>query len=172
MGAFFQKGPSNGHTLLLTAGEQDAALSYFGIDPVGQGGHKVGEIGAVKRAGDVLVRGVRVAEQDIFPNGARKQKVVLKDHSDMRAQGLQRIVADVPAVNPDCSFRHVVEARQQADQRALAAAGVAHQSQSFANLHIQIDIPQHGAAAGRKRPTFSKVMPERTERSSSAPSRS
>ena len=50
----------------------------------------------------------------------------------MAAQ-LQRVeIAHVDAADPDAAPLHVVEAQQQADERGLAGAGVAHHGDGLA----------------------------------------
>lgn len=134
MGAFFKKAASNGHTLFLPAGEENAAFSDFGIDAVGQAGDEVGEVSAVQRAVYFLICGTGVTKQNVFSDGTGKEEIILKDYGDICPQGLQRIVPDILAVDLYRALRHVVKARQQTDQCAFASAGISHQSQSLSDF--------------------------------------
>lgn len=144
-GGIFQKGASNGHTLFLPAGEENAAFSDFGIDAVGQAGDEVGEVSAVQRAVYFLICGTGVTKQNVFSDGTGKEEIILKDYGDICPQGLQRIVPDILAVDLYRALRHVVKARQQTDQCAFASAGISHQSQSLSDFYVEIDILQYGA---------------------------
>ena len=57
-------------------------------------------------------------------------------------------VAHVHAVEGDPALLHVVEARQQADDRGLARAGGAHEGHALAGLHREVDVLQDGSSPG------------------------
>ena len=50
--------------------------------------------------------------------------------------------ADVHAVHEHRAFRHIVEARDQVDQRGLAGAGLADQGDDLVRLDGQVDVGQ------------------------------
>ena len=57
---------------------------------------------------------------------------------------LQRIeLANVHAADADRALLHIVEAQQQADERGLARAGVAHDGDGLARLDAEADVAQH-----------------------------
>jgi hypothetical protein len=74
------------------------------------------------RADDVVARGIRLAVGDVLPDGRIEQLRVLQHERDLPAQRAHVEVADVVAVDRDRSRERIVEARDEADQRRLAAA--------------------------------------------------
>src|SRR2546427_526211 len=63
--------------------------------------------------------------------------------SELTAQILKPEVAEVDPVKEDGAGRRVVEPREEADQRALAGAGRAHDSQARAGLDVERDVVQY-----------------------------
>src|SRR5437762_13576674 len=67
---------------------------------------------------------------------------LFRSHRELPAQILKPEVAEVDAVEQDLPRRRVVEPGQQADQRALACAGRARDSQARARLDVERDVVQ------------------------------
>ena len=66
--------------------------------------------------------------------------------SDERSCGIE--VAHVDAVQGHPALLHVVEAREQADDRGLAGPGRAHQGDALPRLHREVDVLQHPERVG------------------------
>ncbi len=87
-------------------------------------------------------RNVRLAVGDVVAHGVVEQHRLLRDDSDLRAQGCQSHVANVVAIDQQASRGDVEEARNQMDQRALARAAGADDGQHLAVLDFEIDVVQ------------------------------
>ena len=72
-----------------------------------------------------------------------EQRDVLRHHGDRVAQAFLRHPRDVLAVDGDAALLDVVEALQQHEQRGLAAAGLADQSDPLAGLQAQAEAFEH-----------------------------
>ncbi len=103
--------------------------------------------GGLRGGLDLLKRRVGAAKGDVVADRATEQIGLLQHDADLRAQAVDRQVAEVVAVDQDRALAGVVEARDQVDDRALAAAGGAQQRDSLARLGRKADVVQHGRAA-------------------------
>lgn len=74
----------------------------------------------------------------------RIQRVVLEHHGNLALARRQTI--HTPAVDCDFASRDVLEARQHAHQRRLAATGRSNEHDELAVLYIQVDVVQDGHA--------------------------
>ena len=92
-------------------------------------------------------RGLRLAEGDVLADGAAEQGGLLQHDADLRAQRIERHIAQVVPVDGDAAFGRIVEARQQVDDGGLAGAGGAEQRNRLAGLGFKGDILQHRVAA-------------------------
>ena len=75
-GAVMDKGPGDGHPLLLPAGEIAALLAYDGVQAIGHGGKVAGQ-GAVLQGLLHLFIGEGFAQGDIVPDGGVEEEHVL-----------------------------------------------------------------------------------------------
>ena len=99
---------------------------------------------------DVVHRLPEVAVGDVGADGVVEEEGELRDDGDLRAQRAQRVVADVDAVDRDPPLGHVVEARDQIGEGALAAAAHADERDDLAGLDREVDVLQHGLGAVAK----------------------
>ncbi len=111
----------DGGTLLLPAGERDAALADHGVVSF----RKIAEIrveprhlGRVFDARQLRVR-ASSAKPDVLRDGGAEEKGLLRDEADGAAQRRERKMADVDAIDEDGPARRLVQARQQIQQRGL-----------------------------------------------------
>ncbi len=73
-----------------------------------------------------------------------KRKVCCVTMAMLRAQASERVVADVDAVDRDAALGHVVEARDEIGERALAAAAHADERHDLAAPgSSRFDVAQH-----------------------------
>ena len=99
---------------------------------------------AVRAARSIASRaGVGMPERDVVRDGAAKQQALLEHDADVAAQGVQVQLAHVDAVDQDPAARGIVEARDQAEQRALAGAGRADERHAAPGLDLEIDGFEH-----------------------------
>jgi hypothetical protein len=89
------------------------------------------------------------AEHDVLPHGhVREERVVLEDGVDRPVEG--RHAVDGPAAEQDLARGRLLEARDGAQRRRLAATGGAEQGEELALAHRQgdvVDRAHHLAAA-------------------------
>ena len=93
---------------------------------------------------DVVVAGDVAAVADVVRDGAGEEHRLLRDEADLRAQVLLGHVAHVDAVHEDASAVHVVEARDQADERRLARARAADDGGHLSRQRREADVAQGG----------------------------
>ncbi|MDT4883222.1 hypothetical protein FQZ97_1192490 [compost metagenome] len=104
----------------------------------------------------MAVRQARLKRQVVADAQAGYQVELLEHQADPRAPpGRQLVLAQLrqrPAVDMDAAGVEAVEPGQQVQQRALAAAGFAHQRQAAALAQFQVDAAQH-----RQRPLWRRI---------------
>ena len=77
-----------------------------------------------------------------------EQRNVLRHHADRLAQALLGDAGDILAVDQDTAVLHVVEPLQQREQRRLAAAGMADETDALARHEAEIEILEDLLAVG------------------------
>ena len=87
-----------------------------------------------------LMRGVGIAVEDVFLDGAIENMVLLKHQADVLAQVLGVILAQVDAIKGNRAQLRLIELVQQVDDGALARTRKTHQSRDFVRLNGHIDI--------------------------------
>ena len=95
----------------------------------------------VLKRGAVLLSAA-FAEEHVVADGAGEEHGLLRDIAEPVIQRVEGVIPDVDAVHKDLALRRVVEARDQTDQRGLAAAGRADDGQRLAVLHAEADMAQ------------------------------
>mmetsp|Transcript_3255 Transcript_3255/g.9572 ORF Transcript_3255/g.9572 Transcript_3255/m.9572 type:complete len:206 (-) Transcript_3255:45-662(-) len=90
---------------------------------------------------------------DVVPDGAREERRHLRDEGQALAQRRRLEARDVDAVEHDRAAVHVVEARQEVQQRRLAAAGRPHEGRAALGRHREaraVEDPQVGSRLVRE----------------------
>ena len=67
----------------------------------------------------------------------RIERVVLKDHCDVALGGLERV--DLAIADPDRARIERLEARDEPQERCLAAAGGAEEDEALAGVDVEVD---------------------------------
>ena len=93
---------------------------------------------------DLRLRRVRPPVGDVLGDGRAEQERVVVDDADRAAQRRQVDRAHVGAVDQHGALAHVVEPREQLDQRGLAGAGRADERHRRAGLDDEVDVRQGG----------------------------
>ena len=88
-------------------------------------------------------RDLRAAERDVAGDVAAEEEDVLQHDADVAAQLPEVPLADVDTVDAHVAAAHVVETRQQLDERRLAGAGRADDRDLLAGIHLERDVAQH-----------------------------
>ena len=127
--------------LLLPAGQAHAAFAHDGVITLR---HRPDEI---VRAGDLghfldisVVAIIAGTKTDVAADGVGEQERILRHDAHLRAQGGQRPVACVDAVDEHMAHGRVVEAGDKADERGLARAGFAEDAELGAGGHGEVEV--------------------------------
>jgi len=91
---------------------------------------------------DFFLRSTGPPEGDVVADRAAEKRGLLQHNADLAAQAGDGHIADVPPVDRDPPLGDVVEARDQVDDRGLAAAGRAQQSHRLARLRDKAHVVQ------------------------------
>lgn len=110
-------------TLLLAAGELDAALTDIGVIAVRKFHYEVVSIGELGGFDYLFAGRAGFAVAYVLDDGSGEEVDVLLDDTDLIAEALDGDVADVFAVDLYCALGYVVKARDQAAESRLSAAG-------------------------------------------------
>ena len=100
-------------------------------------------VGDARRLLHLLSGRLLHAERDVIIEGIIEEDRLLVDVAHQATQVAEACLPDIHPVNQDLPLRHVVEAGQQIDQRALARARLPHQCHRLALRDRQVDIFQH-----------------------------
>src|SRR5918997_735147 len=138
----YEERPRYGYALALAAREPDPPLADEGIVASGERADKLVCLRCQGRGLDLLLCRVRLAVGDVVAHRAREEQRGLHDDPDLASQARERHVAHVVAVEPEASPRHVVEARDQVDERGLARAGGAEDRHRLSRLRAEVCAPQ------------------------------
>ena len=135
-------------SLALTAGQQAAAIAYRRIEPLRQIGREFHDVSRLRRGGDRLRLGVGEAESDIRADRIVKQHDILAHQTQLPAQRGAAVLAYVDTIEQHLARRDIIKTRQQTNERALAAAGLADDGDRAAGRDFETDIAQHLAVIG------------------------
>ena len=91
---------------------------------------------------DFFTRGIRPAVGQVFCNGPVKQPGVLQHHGVLSPQIAAAQVADVFAVEQNCTGRDIIKAHEEVDQCGLSTSGFTDNGNGFAGADSEIDIVQ------------------------------
>ena len=81
-----ERGPNERHELLLARRQARAALTHFGVQPVGEGVEPLGEPEGGDRVPDLLVGRVGLADDDVVAHASGEQEPLLGHDHDPLAQ--------------------------------------------------------------------------------------
>ena len=108
----FQQRPRDAKPLLLPAGDVCAALLDVGVVFVGEGLDELICLRKPAHAHHFLIRRIRVAPAEVFPDRAGEEDVLLQHYRDLIAQRLQIVFAHVDAADAHRALCHVVQTRR------------------------------------------------------------
>src|SRR6202012_5855139 len=90
---------------------------------------------------------IRPAVADVLQDRAMKQRDILRHHRNGMTEAFLRHPRNILTINGDAAFADIVEALEQHEERRLAAAGLAHQSDTLAGLQPQAEALEYFQAA-------------------------
>jgi hypothetical protein len=159
------KGARDRHALLLAARQLRALGADDGVVAVRERRDEVVAVGGARRRLDLRARhrllaalGERDAvvgrqhgaERDVLGDRAREQHRLLADEADLRAPPVDVERRERHAVDRDLAAERRVEALEQADHGALAAARLADERHGGARLDFEREAAQHRHVGARR----------------------
>src|SRR6266404_7633473 len=117
----------DGDTLLLSAGEFDAAFPDDGIVFLLERFREFIDARDAASRYDFVFTGIRAVESHVFANRSVKQKSFLQDDAELRAIRIELDGGKVNAVHQHASTLRHVKRRDQSDDGRFSRAGRAHQ---------------------------------------------
>ena len=130
--------------LLLPGGQRAAALADGLLEAIRQRVDEVHQVHLLGRRLDLLARDACRCRAGYCPRCVPVNRYGSCSTTPKLPAQLQRIdVADIHAADANAALLNVVEAQQQADERGLAGAGVAHHGDRLAGLDAEADVAQH-----------------------------
>ena len=107
-------------TLLFSAGELETAVAHLGIVAVWLVQDEIMDIRNTAGGLQLLLGGILLGIEEIIPNGAVEEIRFLCHNADVGAQKAQVIALDVDIVDAHLAAVHIIQARDEIDQRGLA----------------------------------------------------
>ena len=98
-----------------------------------------------RRLEDLRLRSVGPPVRDVLPHRAAEEDGVLQHETDLVADALQLVIADVDAVDQDAAGGRIVEARDEAHHRRFSRSGGAHDADELARADGEAHALQHRA---------------------------
>ena len=117
---------------------------------------------------DLFVGRIQPAVADVVHDRAGENEAVLQHDAHLGAQGVQRHLGDVVAVNQHAAGIDVVEARDQVHDRRLARAGRADKRDRLARLDVEVEVLEMLTVPSYENVTSSNVTLPRISGSVSA----
>mmetsp|Transcript_80290 Transcript_80290/g.245401 ORF Transcript_80290/g.245401 Transcript_80290/m.245401 type:complete len:558 (-) Transcript_80290:559-2232(-) len=138
-----QEAARDGEALPLTPGKEHPPLAHARVVLLLCIHDELVRVRRLARLDDLLVA-VRPAQavREVFLDRLREQLGVLRHEAAQRAHGPRGQLPHVPAVQQQLALSRLVEAHEEMDERALAAAAFAHEGRRGAGNHVQVDAFQ------------------------------
>lgn len=140
----FKDCAGDGDSLALAAGETDTVFANDGIVAFGKLADEGVSIGGLCGGDDLLEGDISAAVGNVVAHRVVEEDGFLCDHADLLAEGAERDVADVDAINEDGAGGDVVETGDEVDQCGFSAAAGADDSDEFTGTDGQIQIFDDG----------------------------
>ena len=103
-------------------------------------------LGCLGRRDHFCLAGVGASVADVVHHGVAEEERILQHDADLLAQAVERHGAHVHTVDRHLPGRHVVEARQQVDQRRLARTRRPDDGDGLSRFGGQVDALEHRLA--------------------------
>ncbi len=81
-----------------------------------------------------------ISPTEVFPDGTGEQDVFLQNHGNLISQGLQVIIPDVHTAYFYDSFRCVIQAGNQLNQRGFGRSGASDDADGFPGTDMHLNI--------------------------------
>ena len=155
-----QQRARNRQALALASGERDATFADDRVVAIRKTGDEIMGLGITRGLLDRLAIGsLAEAESDVLGDAARKEKDILLDGRDLRAQPVQAPVAHVDSVDQDTTGADVIGAIDQLGQRALAGTGLPDNGNRLAGLAWKVMFWRSGSVPKAKVTSSKTISP-------------
>ena len=121
----FENDPRQGNALLFTAAQAVAALADDGIVAIGQPHDEIMNVGGAGRRFKFGLGGIQAGIQQVGADGIVEQVRFLGHHADLRAERIERDLAQIHAVQQNAPAGRVVQARDQVGEGGFACPAMA-----------------------------------------------
>src|SRR5579863_5345683 len=138
-----QQCAGDGASLLLPAGERDAALADHGLKPLRKLLELLADVrglGSLKHFG---FAGAGRTKGEVFTKRLAEQERLLRHHADVAAQNGERIVAHGTAIDEEGAFGRFIEARNEAHHGGFSRACWPDDSETRSRGNVERDVAQH-----------------------------
>jgi len=123
--------------------QRRAALGDHGLVALRQPLDELVRVHEPRRGADLLIADRCLVQAEVRRDRAREDERVLQHDADVAAHVGLAHVADVHAVEEDPALLHVVEARDEADDRGLPRPGRTDDRDALARGDLEVHIAQH-----------------------------
>lgn len=135
--------PRQRSALLLPAGERHPALTDHGVEAIAELLKVVHELRGLEGRLQLFVAGVRAAVADVVAQGVGEEERFLGHEADRVAQGTQRILAHVAAIDEHLAPQWILEADEQVHEGGLSSARESYECDRRPCRDAQVDVVQH-----------------------------
>src|SRR4029079_12725351 len=135
--------PRNRDSLTLTARETKPAFANSRFVFFGKRRDEIVGQSRLSCFSHSRLRRGRIAISDIRLNRIVEKNYVLRHDGDLRTQGLQSTLPEVPAVNANRPGIHIEESRHKIDQGTFSSAAGTHNRDDFSPIDTKRNIVEH-----------------------------
>ncbi|MNL16958.1 hypothetical protein D3C87_1380240 [compost metagenome] len=132
-----QDGAGNGDALALTAGKRYAALAHLRVITIVQPGDEAVCLSGDSGRAHFFACRSRPTECDVIVDGGGKDRHILWNNGQSRAQIGKANIADIDAIDGDAALLRIVEPHQQRKDRAFSRPGRANDGDGFAGIDLE-----------------------------------
>ena len=161
------QGTRDGQALALATAKVLAARLDRGIEPLRLVAHELARLRHIERCPELLVGRRLVTPGQVAADGAAHQRRSLRNGRDHVAQLVERPSAHVGTHHAHAAGARIVQARDERDERGLAAARAADNAERFAQRQLQRHIA-HGICRAHAKRKARMVKAQRGNRNSVA----
>ena len=144
----FEESARDADALALADAEVAAALSHRAFESLRHSHDKVIGLRALGSFDDLLISRAGSTVSDVFLDSRGKKHGILQDHPDLCAKRFLSQLAHIAAIEKDPAGHRIIEARDEAQQRALARSGATHKCHAFAVRDRKVDVFQDETVMG------------------------
>src|SRR5450756_782038 len=142
-----EQGSGNGDALLLTPREVAATFLHHRVVSFRSTENELLGLRSLRSRFHLLLTGVGTAVAYVVPKRSGEEHGLLQRNANMAAQRSKGHVPDVDAVDCHAAAAHIVEARDEVDQRRLARTGLTKDRHRLSRLGDEVHILEYRLTA-------------------------